>query len=77
MKNKLQINFIELSSHIKDYVDITGFCQLLGMSKRNCQAWRDKGIIPFSQIGGKIYFKVSDIINLLETHKYHRNNEKL
>lgn len=67
---KSQISFVELSSHKEDYVDIDNMCKLLGMSKRTLQMWRDDGIIPYSKIVGKIYFKVSDVIELLETKKY-------
>jgi DNA-binding transcriptional MerR regulator len=67
---KSQISFVELSSHKGDYVDIDNMCKLLGMSKRTLQMWRDDGIIPYSKIVGKIYFKVSDVIELLETKKY-------
>jgi hypothetical protein len=40
--------------------------QTMGICKRTAQTWRDKNIIPFTQIGGKIYYKVSDIQELLK-----------
>ncbi|GHT76270.1 DNA-binding protein [Bacteroidia bacterium] len=36
-------------------------CKLLKISKRTLQACRDNGIIPFSQIGHKCYYRVVDI----------------
>lgn len=36
-------------------------CQLLRISLRTLQSYRDKGIIPYSQIGHKCYYKVKDI----------------
>lgn len=38
----------------------------LNISKRTLQSLRDKGILPFSRIKGKFYYKVSDINSLLE-----------
>jgi excisionase family DNA binding protein len=43
-------------------------CNLLQVSKRTLQNYRDRGIIPFSQIGRKIYYKASDIEEYLSNH---------
>jgi hypothetical protein len=40
-------------------------CSLLQISKRTLQSYRDNGILPFSQIGRKCYYRVSDIENLI------------
>ena len=40
-------------------------CSLLQISKRTLQTYRDNGILPFSQIGRKLYYKVSDVENLI------------
>ena len=50
------------------WLDIQEVCQLLKISKRTLQTYRDNGTLPFSQVGGKIYFKSSDIQQHLETH---------
>ena len=50
------------------WLDIQEVCQLLKISKRTLQSYRDNGILPFSQISGKIYFKASDIEDHLENH---------
>lgn len=50
------------------WLDIQETCQLLKISKRTLQAYRDNGILPFSQIGGKIYFRVTDIEAHLNRH---------
>ena len=39
---------------------------LLGVTKRTLQRYRDGGVLPFSHIGGKIYYKVSDLVKVLE-----------
>jgi hypothetical protein len=52
-----------------DFVDNVDFIKLMNISKRTAQAWRDEGKIAFSQVGGKIYYKMSDIQELLN-HNY-------
>lgn len=41
-------------------------CKLLHISKRTLQQYRDDQILPYIQIGGKIIYKESDILNVLE-----------
>ena len=43
-------------------------CQILSISARTLQSYRDNGILPFSQIGSKIYFKKIDLDAVLEFH---------
>lgn len=51
-----------------DIIDNTQFIQLMGISQKTAQAWRNKGIIAYSQIGNKIYYCIADIKELLEKH---------
>ena len=51
------------------FIDNPKFMQLMGISAKTAQSWRDKGIIGFSQINSKIYYKFSDIRKLLD--RYH------
>lgn len=39
---------------------------LLKVSRRTVQNWRDQGIIEFSQINGKIYYRNSAIAKMLD-----------
>lgn len=55
-------------SNADDFVDNADFIQLMKISKRTSQAWRDEGKIAFSQVGGKIYYKMSDVNELLSTN---------
>jgi len=50
------------------FVDNQQFMKLMNISKRTAQTWRDEGKISFSQVGAKIYYKLSDIELLLKTH---------
>jgi excisionase family DNA binding protein len=43
-------------------------CHLLGISKRTLQSYRDRRILPFAQLGRKIYYKASDIDDYLDAH---------
>ncbi|WP_272973049.1 helix-turn-helix domain-containing protein, partial [Croceibacter atlanticus] len=44
------------------------FLQLMNISKRTAQTWRDEGVISFSQIGSKIYYRMSDVQKLLDNN---------
>ncbi len=48
------------------FFDNQEFIQVMNISKRLAQIWRDNKIIGFSQIGNKFYYKLSDILGLLE-----------
>ena len=41
-------------------------CERLFVSPRTLQDYRDKGIIPYTQIAGKILYRLSDINQLLQ-----------
>ena len=48
------------------FFDNQEFLQLMNISKRTSQTWRDSGFIGFSQLGNKIYYRLEDIQNLLK-----------
>mgnify|MGYP000616238649 FL=1 len=48
------------------FLDNQEFIQLMHISKRTAQTWRDEGKISFSQIGNKIYYKMKDVEVLLD-----------
>ena len=50
------------------FLDNQQFIQLMNISKRTAQSWRDEGIIAFSQVGGKIYYRMSDVQKLLDSN---------
>jgi len=58
------------------WLDIQEACQSLKISKRTLQSYRDNGILPFSQIGGKIYFRATDIEEHLNRHYNKAFNKK-
>jgi|GEM_PF-1431651 len=50
-------------------IDHYRFLELMKISSKTAQYWRNKGIIGYSMIGNKIYYRVSDIKDLLD--RYH------
>ncbi|WP_113636605.1 MULTISPECIES: helix-turn-helix domain-containing protein [Bacteroidota] len=55
------------------YLSGEDICKLLHISKRTLQQYRDDNILPYIQIGGKIIYKESDILTILERN-YISNN---
>lgn len=48
------------------YLSGEQICQMLHISKRTLQQYRDDGLIPFIKLERKIIYRESDIIKLLE-----------
>jgi hypothetical protein len=48
------------------FLDNQEFIQLMNISKRTAQTWRDEGKVSFSQISSKIYYKMKDVEVLLD-----------
>jgi hypothetical protein len=47
------------------WLDNQQACIRLSASKRTLQNLRDSGILPFTKIGAKVYYKPADIENML------------
>lgn len=52
------------------WLDVSETCALLKISKRTLQTYRDSGILSYSQILGKIYFKAGDTDKHLRENYY-------
>lgn len=48
------------------WIDTQEVCQRLGISKRTLQTYRNQGIIPFSVIRGKAYYKIEDVREVMD-----------
>ena len=57
------------------WYDNQEFLQLMNISKRTAQTWRDEGIISYSQVGSKIYYRMSDVQKLLDSN-YNQASKK-
>lgn len=50
------------------WIDNSEFMQLLHISRRTAQNYRDNNLIAFSIIGNKIFYRLSDVEDLLNRH---------
>ncbi len=65
--DEVKTSLDEKQKNPKDvFVDNQEFLQLMNISKRTAQTWRDEGVVSFSQIGSKIYYRMNDVEKLLE-----------
>jgi len=53
---------------VENWMDVQEVCKALKICKRTLQYYRKKGMLPSSQIGAKIYFKATDVQNVLENN---------
>ncbi|MGJ1314877.1 helix-turn-helix domain-containing protein [Sphingobacterium multivorum] len=59
------------------YLSGEDVCKLLHISKRTLQQYRDDNILPFIQIGGKIIYRETDILTVLELNYVSKKGGKL
>ena len=55
---------------LQKWLDNQDVCQILNISKRTLQTYRDNGTLPFSQINHKMFYRADDVervINNLKT----------
>ncbi len=48
------------------WIDSQVVCEILGITPRTLQTYRENGTIPYSQVNSKIYYRTSDIKKLLK-----------
>ena len=63
-----KINKLQKEKFETKIIDNADFIQLMNISNSTARNWRNKGLIAYSQIENKIYYKVSDIQLLLNNH---------
>ena len=61
----------KLESEILDTADLI---QLLKVSARTVQKWRNNRLIRFSQVGSKIFYRWFDVLEFMERHSVECNN---
>ena len=54
-----------LTEKLEDWLDNQDVMQALHVSPRTLQTLRSNGILPFSRIGNKLYYRRQDIIKIL------------
>ena len=50
------------------FLDNEELIAMLKIPRRTAQTWRDEGKISFSQVGNKIYYKLSDVEKTMQDH---------
>ncbi|MDR2915900.1 MAG: helix-turn-helix domain-containing protein [Tannerella sp.] len=50
----------------QEWIDNPQACRMLSASKRTLQNLRDSGILPFTKMGAKIFYKPEDIERMLQ-----------
>lgn len=53
------------SKKMQKWLEGNEVCEILNISKRTLQTYRDNGTLPYSQIGYKMYYLVDDILKML------------
>lgn len=48
------------------FFDNQEFLQIMNISKKTALVWRQKKIINFSSVGNKYYYRLKDILDLLQ-----------
>lgn len=62
-------------SELGEWLDNQDVCVLMNISDRKLLSLRQKGIIPFSRIDRKVYYKKGDILNYMRRYlKTYTNN---
>ena len=50
---------------LQEWLDNQDVCEILDISKRTLQTYRDNGMLAFSQIGHKMYYRGEDVKRLM------------
>ncbi len=67
---ELGMEALSSSANQDRYLNNNQVCEMLHISLRTLQDYRDKGRISFYKLEGKILYKYSDIENLLNSNYY-------
>lgn len=67
--DKLTTRLDQIENPNTAWTDNNGAKAKLGVGDRTLQTYRNKGLIAFSQVGSKIWYKISDLQEFLEKHR--------
>lgn len=71
-----QIKKLCTNEHTNDkWLDNQDVCELLNISKRSLQYYRNCGKLSFSQINNKCYYKVCDVKKLLKDSSIQKSSK--
>ena len=55
---------------LKKWMDNRDVCEVLRISKRTLQVYREKGLLPYTRIKNKIFYRPEDVQKLLESRDH-------
>lgn len=65
---KASIAKMQEESYLNKWIESESARKMLGVCSKTWQTMRDRRVIPFSQFGRKIYFKMADIEEFMESN---------
>ena len=65
LKTKLDGLYVNSGVAPQKWLDIQQVCMRLSISKRTLQNFRDSGVLPYTKMGGKVFYKPEDVENML------------
>jgi hypothetical protein len=75
LKEFVQLNGCKISERLnEEWIDSQRVMNILIIKKRALQNLRDNGMLPFSIIHGKLYYKIKDVEGLLKTNYVKKGN---
>ena len=57
------------------WLDNQEVCLMMNITKRTLQTYKDKGLLPYSKLNRKNYYKISDVQALLEAGQPYNIND--
>ena len=57
------------NKEVSEWVDTADVCRELKLSKRTVQTLRSIGKLPYTRFNHKTYYKLEDVMRVLEEHK--------
>ena len=57
------------------WLDNQEVCLMMKITKRTLQTYKDKGLLPYSKLNRKNYYKLSDVQALLEAGQPYNTND--
>ena len=58
------------------WYDNQEFLNIMNVSKRTAAYWRTEQMISYSQVGNKIYYRLADVLDLLQKYKVQAGSSK-
>jgi len=71
-----QVAKLQKGLFISKFIDNSDFTRLMQISSSTAKNWRNKGVMPYTQIEKKFYYQIADIQMVLDQHYRAFKNQK-